>query len=368
MPTLRTRTILLFIVLALYTGILFSAPRSGGLEFSGSLYTDLGAAQIVQSGTDSWQFNGTSMLSASFRNRNREHAKVEGLVDLIVPYGSRARALASTIDTLAPASPISLMPGKSTLVLADIRKLYLSIYTPLADITLGRTIVNYGTGVLFSPIDLFSTVDLADIGFRRTGSDIAMVRIPFGSLAGIDLTAGLPVFDRTWTGALKAYATLGGWDLSLVGLYRDFDRDRTDDDFLSGGVAFKGDLLVGVYGESVVRYEPQSHETAAESMIGADYSIHNRVFFTAEYLYAQMADRPSVWGEHNVFGSIAVAPSDLVNISASLIRTLNDYATIGVAQVSWNVLQNTDLSLYVQGLDNKRGRFFTYSLRAEVSF
>ncbi len=360
--------------ICLFCAITTNAEQKSGIRFRGSMYTDLGLLHTVHSTIkDEVDFAGMSVLSVNFKNTNRKFGKVEGLFDVIIPYGSM-------IERYVPDIPDSIDSDESLLdlfklfsfgkapVLLDLRKLYLSMYLPFADITLGRQIINFGKGFVFSPIDVFSTVELYDINFRRRGTDIANIRIPFSDLAGLDITTELPFIDDNFSTAAKLFATLFDFDFSLIGMYRNASADADFDDEAVFGLTFKGDMEIGLYGETVVHFLTDSRDVFFEGMLGADYSIKDKWYFMAEYLYKQYDWSNSIWGEHNLFGSIRYNINDLMNVSGNVIYDFEHESTLGILQWYYNILQNVNTIIYIQGTDSSNGQYLMYALRAEVKF
>ena len=347
------------------------AEQKSGIRFRGSMYTDLGLLHTVHSSSkDEADFAGMSVLSANFKNTDREFGKVEGLFDIIIPYGSLIeRYVPDSIDS--DSSVLDLYKlfsfGKAPALL-DIRKLYLSMYLPFADITLGRQIINFGKGFVFSPIDVFSSVELNDINYRRRGSDIVNIRIPFSDLAGLDFTTELPFVDGDFSTAVKLFATFFDFDFSLIGMYRNTGAVADFEDEVVTGLTFKGDIEIGIYGEAVVHVLADSRDVFFEGMLGADYSIKDKWFFMAEYLYKQYDWSNSIWGEHNLFGSIRYNINDIMNISGNVIYDFEHESTSGILQCNYNILQNVNTIFYIQGTDSFNGQFLMYALRAEVKF
>lgn len=344
----------------------YSAPRRG-LDFGGSMYSDLGVNHTYHPDTgDDFAFRGLSTLELNLENRNQRHGKVEGSTDILVPYGgfleqSYGGGALSMLDTLGVV--LDRAP-----VLFDLRKLYLSAYLPFADITIGRQIVNFGKGRLFSPIDAFSSVEVADINLRRRGSDIVMARIPLGMLAGADAVVELPFADRTYSAALKVFGTIKNWDVSVVGIYRNAGEDSGGEDEGVVGAAFKGDIEIGVHGEAVSTFTDVFAQPSWEVMLGADYSFNDRVFVLAEYLYQQERKPESPWGEHNAFGSVRLTINDLMNVSGTVIHNFEDDLTIGTLQYSYNILQNVNTIAYIRGYRGSPLHDLEYAVRVEVVF
>lgn len=338
------------------------------------MYTDLGLLHTVHNSSkkDEADFAGMSVLSLNLKNTNRDYAKVEGLFDIVVPYGKTIERYIPENFTSDSDSSIGelfeLFSFGNAPVLLDVRKLYLSIYLPFADITMGRQIINFGKGFVFSPVDVFSSVELTDINYRRSGSDIVSIRIPFSDLAGLDLITELPFLDESFSVAVKMFATFSSFDFSLIGMYRDKGISTNLENEAVIGLTWKGDIEIGFYGEAVCHILTDSSIAFFEGMIGADYSVKDIWYFTAEYLYKQYNWQNSIWGEHNLFGSVRYTINDLMNISANAIYDFQHEVTIGILQWYYNILQNVNTIIYIQGVDNNTGQFLMYALRAEVKF
>ena len=349
-----------------------------GLEFSGYMYADIGAfSYLPGGGEDSSVFSGTTVFDTRFMNVNRSHAKVEGDFEAVLPYGAAAHWYTAGLrlnstdsvtqkveQTLARYFELS-GNGKTPLVL-DMRKLYLEAYLPFADIAVGRQIINFGKGLIFSPIDAFSTVQIMDLNFRRNGSDVANAHIPLGDLTGIDCIVEAPFGNNEHSSAAKLFTTVAGWDVSMVGLYRHLSGEGV------AGFAFKGDAVAGLYGELVEHIIKGIDDRYFECMMGADYSIHRIWFFNAEYYYNDRpAAVPSLWGRNNTYVSVQFAPNELMRLSVIGLYQFEERRTIGMLAWQYNLLQNADLTVYMRGYDNMQGigaPDLQYAARIEVKF
>lgn len=314
-----------------------SADRSGltahgSLQFDGAgWYRDIGGID------SSVSFSGSNMLTLNVKTPSLKTAKVEGLIDIYQVYG----AYAALLQSGASEGTLSLFSGKAP-ILADLRTLYGALYLSWADITLGRQIVNYGKGTLFSPLDVFSTVNLFELSFKRSGSDIAMAAFPLGDLAGVDVVTEFPIGTDDYATSVRGFTTLGGWDLSAVGIYRHRSKEAV------GGIAFKGDLIAGLTGEMVARYDRDEHTWDAEAMAGIDYSIKNTWFLGAEYFYRQRNEAHPMYGRHNIFGSVRYIINDLMSVSAVAIGVLPEENLLATMQYSWNILQSVNAIIYLR--------------------
>ncbi len=336
----------------------YSAAESG-LQVHGALQMDAIARHRLEDGFDRRpSYAGLNLFSLDFRSVQTIPAKVEGSVDLFFPFGDYAglyspSGVGSGAESGAePGAESGTEPGEESAtqtgsseasLLAYVRRLYAALYFPAADITLGRQIINFGTGRLFSPLDVFSPVNLFDIALRRSGSDIAMATIPIGDLSGIDAVAEFPLPGREQTSALKGYTNWNAWDLSLVGMYRHLA------DEVIGGVSFRGDAIVGLYGEVVERFNRNTERWSFESMAGADYSIAARWLFAAEYLFRQRDLRlDPLRDRHNLYASAQYLINDLSSLTAVVIASLPAQRTITTLQYANNLLARVDTFWYLR--------------------
>lgn len=325
------------------TGLLCGGLIAGGalgrsgLVVHGYMQADASAWYQENDNIDSAvSFAGVNMLTLEVKTSQLKQAKVEGMLDIYQPYGITANylidSLSMKIASLTGESPVKIYP----------RTLFGAFYFPWADVTIGRQIVNYGKGMLFSPLDVFSTVNLLELSFRRSGSDIAMAAIPIGDLSGVDVVTELPMGDRDYASSVRGFTTLGGWDLSAVGIYR----HRTQE--VTGGIAFKGDLEVGVTGELVTHYDRENSDIRFEAMTGIDYSIRNTFFFTTEYWYRSGSESSVFYREHNLFGSAQYIINDLMSVSALIISAFPEKHILGTIQYQYNILQSVDTQWYLR--------------------
>lgn len=307
-----------------------SVTAKKGLTFRGSAYADMGAAQYIswsESEMDSLKTGGVNVLELNLKNNNREYGKFEGALDLIVPFGHLAQ----------PDTPFVM----------DLRKLYFTLFFERMDLSIGRQIVNFGKGQVFSPIDVFSTIDIADVHLKRSGSDVAALKIPIGDLSGVDLFAEAPVqknSDSTlssgdYSTALRGFTSLGGYDLSIISLY------RIESEELLVGADFKGDLILGVYGEFVSHTLKESRYE--EFMLGTDYSLPKDFFITLEYLFTNQFQ-----ATHRIYGALSQQIDELSSWSVSSMTSPEEKRWMLTVLYQNNILQNADLLLYVRGYQN----------------
>lgn len=334
-------------VLILLIAITLCTAQESGLKTSGSLENDISGIQTFGK-NDKRGYTGWSLLTLNMKNRNSTSVKVEGSADVTVLYGMYA-------DLARQQGSGMLRTNTKIPLLFDLRKLYAGFFLPFGDLFIGRQIINYGEGLVFSPVDVFSSINIFDLTFKRHGSDVVRLRVPFGTTSGAELTGGIAQYETKPVGALKLYTTLQGVEMSMIGMY------RSQSDEIMTGLAFKGDLIAGIYGEVAEHLGTDGHHRNFEGMLGADYSISNTWFFNAEYCYSEKGAKndPSsssslptgqLTGRHNLFLSCRYAFNDISHISLSAIADPEKKNGFITAQYSYNILQNADLTLYTRYL------------------
>lgn len=374
----------LFFILLIFVQITQAqSQQEQGLVLSGVSRNDLVCVETLDKNKpvrDQLDFGGANLLTLDFRNARATTAKIEGSVDFWLLSGVYADALNAADSTL---SAFSLLQSPSSAFLIDVRKLYGSLFLPFADFSVGRQIISFGQGLVFSPIDVFSSVNVLDLSLRRHGSDVARVRVPFGDLAGIDAIAKITSRKQGTAAGIKGYSHVGSFDFAGIGIYQ-----GARNEFITG-ITFKGDLVAGVYGELVEHFR-QGGDRAFVGMLGADYSIENTWYFTAEYLYNERADtgqtaapssfsivQTSIPMIHHHYGFLTARYkiNDIMNVSASAIADITAKSGILTAQYFYNILQNANMILYVQYFPGSASGLLplpigelTYGLRVEVAF
>ncbi len=339
--------------------------QSGGLDLSGSLSNDTVLLQNVDGGTpgaaagaSNPSVGGVSKFTLNFVNRNRSAAKVEGSVALSLLYGAYADAYVAGLSSQLGPSYSALVPfltSNGAVLNFDLRKLYLSVYTDLMDISVGRQIINYGVGTLFSPIDAFSTPALSDLNYERSGSDVIRLELPFGDLSGLDAVTTVSDTLSGLDSAVKLYTNIADYDIAAVGLYRGVDRG------LIGGLDFKGDLVLGIHGEAVQHFLFDPWKSYFEGMFGADYSFSGKLFLSAEYYYngdpaapgslspVEVASAQRVFlNQHYLYSDVRYLLTDLASVGVSGVFDLSAGSVLGTAQYAYNIAQNADLLAYVR--------------------
>lgn len=307
------------------------AHAESGLDFHGSMQTDLsawipGAAQDADP-----TGSGSSLLTLNARNTNREVAALDGTLYVTAYYG----ALSELILLSQGQVPLATTPAPLVL---ELRRLSMTLHLPKGDLILGRQLVNLGQGLVYSPIDVFSSVELLELSMRKRGSDAVRLRMPMGELGGLELVAGLPsnaLAEKPL--AMKVFGSVWGWDVAGVLL------ERPEAAETLFGLTLKGDLVAGVTAELVPRYVAPEKVWRLEAMLGADWSYESRLFLNAEYYYRDPElPAQSFYDEHNLMATMRVAIDDFSSTSVSLLMALPREDVLMTFQYQTALLQNAD--------------------------
>jgi hypothetical protein len=330
-------------------------PQGGGLDVRGSVVEENALLHDLQGGTLSYA--GFARAEVNALNANRENAKIEADLVMTLYYGAYADAY------LAPADAFGLgvIPALSTALSLDVRKLSLTLYLGPVDLTLGRTIVNWGYGQVFSPTDAFTSVDLTDISLRRTGSDVLVADMYLSDVTGLSLVAS-PTTDMSgFRSGLKFFTNLLGFDVSVLSSYRNTDED------LMAGSAIKGSVPpwgIGLTLEGVRHVVGWGEDGWFEAMAGLDYSFFDRaLILAAEYYYnehpldaaaltpVELASLDRVFlREQYAFFSATVLIQEVFSIHASALLDIQDLTMIDSLDASWNVFDTATVSWTVRWL------------------
>lgn len=310
--------------------------QTGGLDLSGSLVSDASLLETAFESPTGATPGGYTQLTLNAVNKNRDFAKVEGSAIATVWYGAYAGPAAAQSPGLGLLA--TLPDANGTVITLEARKLYLAVFTPVVDISMGRQIINFGVGTLFSPINAFTVPLLSDLNYVRTGSDVVRLDAQFNDVSGAEAVSTVTGSLGSLTSALKLYTNVLDFDLGAVGMYRGARNEAL------AGAYFKGDLEVGVYGEAVEHFVQSPWLTYFEGMIGVDYSIAKTWFFTAEYYYngnpaspgalgaLDLASAPALFlNQHYLYLMARWQLTDLFGMTGSLIWDLPASVVLGSA-------------------------------------
>ena len=370
------------LIVLLVAGWCAAQEESGGLKVWGALQNDLVGTQTfgadVRAPND---FAGQGIFTLNVRNRSGAAVDIEGSADLISFYGASGSAMLR--DRLQPtARPFS---GTESSLLFDLQKLFAGFFMRYGDLFIGRQVVTLGNGLVFSPIDVFSAVNVYDLSFKRGGSDVVRLCIPFGGLAaGAEFTGGRSAANRTALGAAKVFGSVRGVDVAAVALY------KGDGNEVVTGLTARGNLGAELYGELAEHFDVHGNPLNFSGMMGAEYRVADALIVNGEFLYTQKAATaaralsplPSIdsatgmppVGANELFLSARHPFADLSSVGLSAIGNLDKGLGFITAQYSRRIVQNANMTLYARYLHFRGAGAggdipdLQYGLRMEAAF
>jgi hypothetical protein len=338
----------------------WSQDAASSWDLGGSLFSQ---PYAVYAGT--WPFDNGDVSYGSATTLSLDlgargaRARTEASVEASVLTGAAA-ALAWAIagspfarpdELLVPAftPPLALAPPP-TLFALRVRTLYLKLDPGWASLTMGRQVVNYGRGALWSPTDIFTELDLTGLSPVRLGTDALRVGVPLGSTGGLDIVAAPTIAPADGRYALRAGGLLGDVDGALMAA-----RDGSGKGWVFGA-DFKADIVLGIYGEAIYELPDSGLAGVFRAAAGADWSFDNFIL-AAEYYYnsgGSDAD-PLFPGAHNVYASLTWTPTELVQCSAlTFFDVIGGTGTVTIL-TAISVAQNASLKVFLQGGNSPAG-------------
>jgi hypothetical protein len=363
---------------AVYRG---SYARPSGLSFTGEASADFvyAIAEPFSASERSASYSGLSALRLDARGGDPNAARLEASAVARLVYGDAADLLRFQAAALLPSSPdadgiASLLLGADGPVLSlELKKLYLSVHMPKADLSVGRMIINYGRGTAFSPVDLFSSLDDSGLKLGRTGSDALRLIVPLSDFSGIDMAAGIADTPELGIAGLRHYGNALGVDYGLSAFR---DGSRGADGELVLGLDLKGDLELGIAAEALARLpfnglSLDAREAVYSLMLGLDYSLGGRWFFDLEGLWnvsAGDAQAAGAFGQSaHGFASLSWKPDEL---NAFDLRAF--YARDGSGQLVFSAARDiaagASLAAYAQYASSAAGDMLTLGARLSVAY
>jgi len=338
-----------------------AAPETSW-DLGGSLFSQ---PYAVYAGT--WPFdNGdvsygsATTLGLDLRARGA-HARAEASVEASLLTGAAA-ALAWAVardpvfgrpdELLVPAPPTAPVPAvpPAALFALRVRTLYLKLDPGWAALTLGRQVVNYGRGALWSPTDIFTELDLTGLSPVRLGTDAARLTVPLGSTAAVDAVAAPTLAPADGQYALRVGGLVGDVDGAVMAA-----RDGRGKGWVVGG-DFKADIVVGIYGEAVYELLDSGLAGVFRGAAGADWSFDNFIAAAEYYYNSGGADADPLFpGAHNVYFSLTWTPTELVQCAALTFVDVSDGTGTVTVLTAVSVAQNATLKVFLQGGNSPTG-------------
>lgn len=211
-----------------------------------------------------------------------------------------------------------------------IERLYAEFNFEAVDVVLGKQALNWGSGLLFNPTDLFDDVHLRDVWAEQSGHSAVKVLVPLNPTSTFTVIAGTDDPLTNVLGALRFQGNWGTTDLALTASHNPF---RESNEL---GIDLKGEKTVGLWVEAAW-IDPWDHHGYLEMVTGVDYTFgfRNGLYLAAQYY--RDGSGASTEAEYDLAGLI-------LGQRATLAR---DYMTL-TGRLAWS----EDLSIGTQSVYN----------------
>ncbi len=250
-------------------------------------------------------------------------------------------------QVLAPAYS-STSPAPEALLTARLRTAWLRLDPGWASLTLGKQILSYGAAPLWSPVDIFSSLEASGLDTVRRGVDALRLRVPLGDTGMADLV-GLPrgkPGEGSYALRLSGLA-LPGLDLGLLGARRGGGASAQAS--WLAGADLKLDLGPSFFGELSLAMPDAGGEPVLRAAWGADWSIGDLVLAGEYYWNGGLSPGldPYGAGSHNAYLSLAWRASDFLSLVSRLQWSSAQDALSGMVLAYLDVAQGARASLYL---------------------
>lgn len=357
-----------FLCFLFFGNCLFSQSNvKKGLELNGKAYFDAGIYQYKNSKV---RFAGDMVGDFTVKNADRKFFRFLTTFDVALNYGEK-NIYNYIKDALPPFAQNTIFANEDASLNLNLKTMYISLFTEYVDINLGRQIITFGTGTFFSPINTFSqlntsqlsSVSSSGVSFERYGVDSVDLLIPIGATGGIELTSTFSSKMDNIVSALKLYGNLFNVDLAIYGMY------RTGLNQAVAGISFKGDLVVGIYGEAVGNIYTEKEklkDSFMQLMLGIDYSFFSsKLLLMTEYQYTSRKHKigetidireatiTPFLGEHYLFFQVSYLPIDIMYLSFGALWNVLDNGYLFSLTYNWNIMQSCNMIVYGRFLNEK---------------
>lgn len=232
---------------------------------------------------------------------------------------------------------------------------YVDLYSPLADLRLGRQRIAWGTGRFWNPTDLVNPFDPTQLERdERPGVDAVLVERKLGPLSRLSLAYAPQHPNLDSSLAAHLHGNLRETDFSL--LAGQFHRGAV------AGLDFSGRIgQVGVRGEAAYT-RADTGRNFVRAVVGADYVFPGTLALSGEIYYngkgatnekdydfaALFSGAVQNVGRHYVGLYVGYDVTPLLRLNSYGIINLDDSSVFFFPNVVYSVITNLDLSLGVQ--------------------
>jgi len=312
-----------------------------GFTLGGSLESSPFAAYASVEGAEGFSCGSATKLGLDLRARGPEGpvaASAGASLEASILSGSAATAAA------ALGADAFLASGPESVAALRLKTAWARLDSGWAAATAGRQILNYGRGALWSPVDIFSSLEADLLSSARRGIDSLRLAAPLGSTGLLDLVAAPKARPEEGSYALRLSGLLvPGLDSGALAAH--------EDGAWLAGADFKLDWELSLYGEGLYSLPESGGEGFFRAAAGADWSVGDLVL-AAEYYYngdRPAAEDPYQAGAHNLYAALSWGASDLASLRAYGIWDICDETGSAVLALYLSAAQNADLGLYLSG-------------------
>lgn len=225
------------------------------------------------------------------------------------------------------------------------------------DLRAGRQAINFGSALIWNPVDLVDVNTALDFNVEKRGVDALRASCSVSSTASV---LGLLAFPESGSGQsvltlLRGEALLGSTSLGVIAA-QDGRRDE-----LVLGLDAKGDLGAGFWVEGAAHF-PQDAENFYDVVLGLDYSFSmlDRLYLAAQYRrdssggtgvedydYAALLQGRSFLGRQ--YGSLlaTLSFSEIQSVNASVVYNLEDLSYVTTLSLTRYFFENLEASARV---------------------
>ncbi len=300
----------------------------------------------------------------------------------------------SEIEYALPHQKGSVILGSEDVEPIVVNTLSANIATGDFKFTLGRFLPAWGKGKIFRPLDIFipQTFFLNMLSFRGLDGISAkyymsgLSSIEFITIPSMDVRHIAPSIEISTNSSLlnEINHTVAAANIEIH--LATFDNNLIIlNDTSSGnnllGFAFKGDAILGVWGEFYYSFNTKKKEDTFKASIGADYSFAKYFFMAVEYFYDEsgmkdykkypllMTYTPRMtFGEQYLMADFNIVTYMELNYGITYLGNLLDKSFVIFPYLSYEVIENCFLGLSLYHFNGKTRREFSPGLLGNYIF
>ena len=244
---------------------------------------------------------------------------------------------------------------------------------------IGRFLPNWGKGKIFRPLDIFrpQTYFLNMLCFQ--GVDGFSVKYYLSNLSSVQFIA-IPSFDvrnlmphinHSFTNTINH--TLAGLNLEIHIATVDnniiFVKDTSAGNNIAG-LAFKGDAIIGIWGEFFYSFDNKIKSDNFRGTFGADYSFAKYFFMSLEYFYDESGMKDyndyidlmriprMTFGKEYIMFDFNVLTYEELNYGITYLGNLIDKSFILFPYFRYEIIENGILGISLYHFNGKSNREF----------